>query len=273
MKLVKPTVRLIASTTVDSEAMESYLLELGVPRNKVNEFFVSEAQDEELLTAFSGKLCYNSFSPGLNPNVTKTRDDKKEYLDNILKVGHGSVLEHASFSFLLTNVSRVLTHEIVRHRAGCAVSQESLRYVRPTELRMWLPSCLESDVYGAAHVEYLVREIEKFYKILEDIYGIEDMKDFDSKKKLTSALRRILPQGMATAMVFTMNLRAARHIIQMRTARSAEEEIRLVFDEIAKILKDRVPLLMQDMLRVEEFDCIGEWTSKYPSNPYDHGKA
>jgi len=60
------------------------------------------------------------------------RSDRREYFENLLRSAHGSVLEHAGYSFALRNVSRVFTHELVRHRAGSAFSQESLRYVRLT---------------------------------------------------------------------------------------------------------------------------------------------
>src|SRR5262249_32603417 len=86
----------------------------------------------ELLVEFGGRACYRSWEPGLNVNVTKVRTDQREYFANILRSAHGSVLEHANYSFALRNVSRVLTHEIVRHRAGSAFSHDSLRYVPPT---------------------------------------------------------------------------------------------------------------------------------------------
>ncbi|MFE2749505.1 FAD-dependent thymidylate synthase [Streptomyces scopuliridis] len=61
--------------------------------------------------------------PGLNSNITRIRTDQEEHLRNILASAHGSVLEHASFFFILHNASRVVTHELARHRAGTAVSQ------------------------------------------------------------------------------------------------------------------------------------------------------
>ena len=67
---------------------------------------------------------------GLNKNVSKVRTDHDEYLRNILKQRHGSVLEHVTYSFVFHNVIRVLTHELVRHRPGVAISQESMRFVR-----------------------------------------------------------------------------------------------------------------------------------------------
>ena len=80
-----------------------------------------DSTDGERLAEFAGRLCYMSQH---NPASRSTRD----YLENIKKQGHGSVLEHASYSLLLEGVSRSLTHELVRHRAGFAYSQLSSTY-------------------------------------------------------------------------------------------------------------------------------------------------
>ena len=84
--------------------------------------WLGDSTDGERLAEFAGRLCYMSQA---NPAKRPTR----EYLDNIKKQGHGSVLEHANYSLLLEGVSRSLTHELVRHRAGFAYSQLSQRYV------------------------------------------------------------------------------------------------------------------------------------------------
>ncbi len=84
--------------------------------------WIGESTDGERLAEFAGRLCYMSQH---NPAKRETR----EYLENIKKQGHGSVLEHANYSILLEGVSRSLTHELVRHRAGFAYSQLSQRYV------------------------------------------------------------------------------------------------------------------------------------------------
>src|SRR5256885_15008610 len=76
-----------------------------------------------------------------NPAKSETR----EYLDNIKKQGHGSVLEHASYSVLLEGVSRSLTHELVRHRAGFAYSQLSQRYVDESEANFVIPPAIVGD--------------------------------------------------------------------------------------------------------------------------------
>jgi len=166
------------------------------------------------------------------------------------------------------------THELVRHRAGTAMSQESLRYVRLTKLGFWIPEVLKTydkDGKGVETVIETVKLLEEKQKQLAEIYGIEQMKDFSTKKKLTSAFRRIAPIGLSTAIIWTMNMRAARHLIQIRTSRHAEEEIRLVFDQVAKTLVSKFPGLLGD-LKCEIVDGIGEWSSKYASAPYDQEK-
>ena len=88
---------------------------------------------------FAGRLCYRSWEPGLNKNVRQVRTNVEDYLDNLLKSMHGSVLEHSFYVFIFHQVSRVFTHELVRHRVGTSISQESLRFVRLDDLPFWFP--------------------------------------------------------------------------------------------------------------------------------------
>src|ERR1700722_6761335 len=127
-----PHVFLIARPSVNVEGMRGYLAAVGgggwLGRR------LSEAGGSpnagEMIVEFGGRACYRSWEPGLNPNVSRVRSDQREYFANILRSAHGSVMEHANYSFAIRNCSRVFTHELVRHRAGSAFSQESLRYVR-----------------------------------------------------------------------------------------------------------------------------------------------
>src|SRR3989449_4876034 len=83
----------------------------------------------ELLVEFGGRACYRSWEPGLNPNVTKIRTDQREYFANILRSAHGSVLEHANFSFALRNCGRVFTHEKLRSEEHTSELQSRLHLV------------------------------------------------------------------------------------------------------------------------------------------------
>jgi len=218
-----------------------------------------QPNDSEFLIELSGRTCYRSFGVGLNPNVTKVRDNPRDYLTNVLQKGDGSVLEHASVTFAFLNVSRVATHEIVRHRAGTAMSQESLRFVRPRDIGVWIPPDLQSvsDKFSQT-----VKDIETHYRELESEFDWDKM-NFEQKKRVTSALRRILPDGIATNLVWTANHRTIRWVIEMRTDPGAEVEIRKVFGQVARICIKDYPLLYADFTSKDLPDGTTQYTPKY----------
>lgn len=275
-----PTVRLIAEPRILWDAVEDYLAEIGglpwLDRVFPTNVDVSEpgepahmmrarpiASDSELLVEYAGRRCYRSWVPGLNANVTKVREDSGVYLENILSSKHGAVLEHAQLTFDFDQVSRVFTHELVRHRAGVAISQESLRYVRLTNLGVRIPPILEPM---REELVSIVETLEEFQRDAAEAFGLDDEGvPFHHKKEVTSALRRLAPIGLSTGMVWSANLRTLRHVIAQRTAPSAEEEIRLVFDRVARIVKDRYPLLFGDFEPddAEGLASVPAWVPKH----------
>lgn len=241
MKLVEPKVFLVGETVLNHDGLEAYFEHLGIPGWK------SDApSDSEELIEIMGRLCYRSFVPGMNPNVTKVREHNLDYLQNIMKSGHGSVLEHANVNFIFADVSRVFTHELVRHRAGTAISQESLRYVRLTELGFWPPTVIRETPEAMTLMTNVVDLLEDVQKNLAELAKIEETKNFGEKKTLTSAFRRVAPLGLATTIGWSANMRAIRHCLEMRTDPHAEEEIRLVFGKVGEIMKNRYPNLFAD---------------------------
>jgi thymidylate synthase (FAD) len=253
-----PTVHLIARPQLDLDGMRAYLADVGgeswLERRLGEE---QQASPGEMLVEFGGRACYRSWEPGLNPNVTRVRTDRDEYFANILRSAHGSVLEHANYSFALRNVSRVFTHELVRHRAGSAFSQESLRYVRLTEIGFRVPPALEPV---RDQVISIVEQLEEFQVSAADQLGIdEEGLPFHVKKEITSALRRLAPIGLSTDIMWTANARTLRHVIEMRTAEGAEEELRTVFDQVARIMQAEAPGLFQDFARQDD----GSWQPEY----------
>jgi thymidylate synthase (FAD) len=254
-----PTVFLIARPSIDVEGMRGYLKDVG------GESWLERRLEEaggapnggELIVEFGGRACYRSWEPGLNPNVTKVRTDQREYFANILRSAHGSVLEHANWSFALRNVSRVFTHELVRHRAGSAFSQESLRYVRLADIGFRVPPALEPM---RDQVLSIVEQLEELQVSAASALGIDEQGvPFHVKKEVTSALRRLAPIGLSTDIVWTANARTLRHVIEMRTAEGAEEELRLVFDKVARIMQAEASGLFQDFTRQED----GAWVPEY----------
>ena len=100
------------------------------------------------LNEVAGRTCYMSFGKG--------RKSNEEYLENILSSKHGSVLEHAVWNLLITGVSRALTHELVRHRAGFGYSQLSQRYVDESEARYVVPPLYQENEALRARAEKLL---------------------------------------------------------------------------------------------------------------------
>lgn len=256
---VTPEVFLVAYPSIDHEALSDYLQAVGAYEYE-RELTAVDISDGELLVEVGGRLCYRSWEPGLNANVVKVRKDHGEYLGNILKQKHGSVLEHANYSFIFQNVSRVFTHELVRHRVGTAYSQESMRYVRLTDIPFWLPDWAQQDVTLLNRAKSILGQLEEFQKWMAlhfdlDAPGVA----FANKKQKTSFMRRFAPEGVATSIMCTMNVRTLRHVIALRTSLGAEEEIRIVMDEVAKHALQAVPNLMQDYDRNEYREWIPEF--------------
>jgi thymidylate synthase (FAD) len=151
----------------------------------------------------------------------------------------------------------VFTHELVRHRAGSAFSQESLRYVRLTDVGFRVPPALEPL---REQVVSVVEQLEELQASAAQALGLdEEGVPFAVKKEVTSALRRLAPLGLSTDIVWTANVRTLRHVIEMRTAPSAEEELRLVFGMVAELMTGEAPGLFQDFRR----DTGGAWVPEH----------
>lgn len=252
MHFIKPQVFLVGETTV-TEGMEDFL-------NTLPEWGSYSPSDAEFLTEVMGRICYRSFAPGLNPNVTKIREGNDKYLENILKSGHGSVLEHAVFSFIFKDVSRVFTHELVRHRAGTAVSQESLRYVRLTDLSCWYPPSVKEYPGATERLAESLKQAEEAEEMLGTYFGLDDPSaTFFDKKQATSFMRRLIPMGVATTIGWSVNARELRWVIETRTTVHAEEEMRFVFDKVAEIVTKRYPHLFGDFSKDEQ----EQWVPKF----------
>ena len=245
-KTVEPKVFLIGESKVNQQGLDDLLAHLGV-----GDWKSDASSDMELLCEVFGRACYKSFGTGLNPNVTRLRKTNRSYLTNIIEKGDGSVLEHGVVNFFLADVSRVFTHELVRHRVGTAISQESLRFVRLTDLDWYAPVSIQESPEAMSIFARTFEELGRLQQELADLFQIDEKTSFDEKKEITSALRRVAPIGLSTNIGWSSNMRTLRHVIEQRTAPWAEEEIRLVFGQIAKLAIERWPNVFGDY-RVEE---------------------
>ncbi len=275
-RIVQPKVFYTGVSKLNMDAIVAYLEYTGNTDflHSIKAAKEAGVNDSEILCSMFGKLCYKSLTLGQNANVTRIRDIPDNFKSGILAVAHGSVLEHAQLNFIITDCSRVFTHELVRHRVGTAFSQTSGRYVRIENLKV---------IVGPDLIDY-AEDIDEYCKLVEDfVFKLEcktglriqtpegewvpnDKMNFDQKKKLTSSIRRFAPNGQANEIALSLNLRALRHILQIRTARSAEWEIRAVFGQVYGLLKDEFPLLLSDA-KVEIVDGLPEITGM-KAQPY-----
>lgn len=272
-----PEVFLIAAPQIRTAGMLEYLRRVG-GESWFNRVFQVERDSSdptgsrsyvpipaaEGLVEFMGRLCYRSWEPGLNKNVTRVREDRGDYLLNILKSEHGSVLEHAQFSFACHDVARFVYDEIVRHRVGVAISGQSGRYVRMDEIGLRIPPFLKPRTQKL--MQRLVEEIEETYVDMVQIEGLDDEGvDFAHKKRVTSALRRIAPHGQGWSFGWSANVRTLRHVIEKRTDAHAEEEVRIWADQVGRIMAEECPLLFGDYALMAESapDDVPEWITRF----------
>lgn len=184
--------------------------------------------EPEALTQFAGQLCYLS----LGNDKRTPLSDNKSYIERIFKAGHGSVLEHSSYSVLMLGIDRACTHELVRHRAGTAFSQVSQRYVDGTHLRFVLPWEYRSSKRLTALFEMDIDRALESYRIKsqslrEVMPKREDESNTDYRKRIQSCSRETLPNCTEAPIIITANTRSWRHIISMRTSPHADVRIRV----------------------------------------------
>jgi thymidylate synthase (FAD) len=204
--------------------------------------WIGESTDGERLAEFAGRLCYMSQH---NPAKRQTR----EYLENIKKQGHGSVLEHSNYSLLLEGVSRSLTHELVRHRAGFAYSQLSQRYVDESEANFVIPPAIVGDealerawreqveAAQAAYVSLVAELMTRYGWVADKVHR---------RKMAREAARAVLPNATETKIVVTANARAWRTMLELRSSEGAELEIRRTAVAALRLLQREAPGFFSD---------------------------
>ncbi|HEX6631737.1 MAG TPA: FAD-dependent thymidylate synthase [Gemmatimonadaceae bacterium] len=204
--------------------------------------WIGESTDGERLAEFAGRLCYMSQR---NPASRSTR----EYLENIKRQGHGSVLEHANYSLLLEGVSRSLTHELVRHRAGFAYSQLSQRYVDESEANFVVPPAMLGDdaLVGAWQAQIDAAQAAYVALVGELMTRYQWVADRVHRRKMArEAARGVLPNSTETKIVVTGNARAWRTMLELRSSEGAELEIRRLAVAVLRVLQQEAPAFFCD---------------------------
>ncbi len=180
--------------------------------------------DAENLLEKAGRLCYDT--------VDKL-GTKENWLASRVKEGHESLIEHGVATFYI-KASRVLTHELVRHRIA-SYSQRSQRYVKENKADYIFPVEIAGDA-----------EREKVFTEAMDAAWSAYRKLLDAGLKAEIA-RYVLPNACATEIICTWNFREIRHIIKLRTSPAAQMEFRVVAGKIRDIMKEQAPKVFGDI--------------------------
>ena len=244
----KPKVYLLGRQTVVDEELERFLADEGL------QFSTDTSDAAEVLAEVAGRTCYMSFGKG--------RKSNQEYLENILSSKHGSVLEHAVWNLLITGVSRSLTHELVRHRAGFGYSQLSQRYVDEGDARYVVPPLYQENEALRARWQQTIDCVRKAYVELADATAQyvqqkhPEMAPRDRRKWARQAARSILPNACETKVFVTGNSRAWRHFLELRGSPHADTEIRLLAVEVGRVLVKESPNIFHDVEIVDDPDGL-----------------
>ena len=185
-----------------------------------------KTSDSEQLVEYAGRLCWDT-TDKLGENLRRIQE--------WIEVGHESVIEHASATFYI-RASRVLTHELVRHRLA-SYSQRSQRYVKETEGRYITPPEISQVAKTKGDNVF-----EKAMRDAWDAYG--NLLRLGIKPEIA---RYVLPNACETQIVMTMNFRELRHFIKLRTSERALPEMQAVAGKIRRIMKEQAPKVFEDL--------------------------
>jgi thymidylate synthase (FAD) len=236
---------------VGKQVMEESEVDRFLSDHEVDHWTTDTDEAGQKLAEVAGRMCYMSFArprPGGNSS----------YLRNIIEVGHGSVLEHAVYNFILTGVSRSFTHELIRHRAGFGYSQLSQRYVDESQCEFVEPAVIAQDPELHELFVKTVAECQRAYVELTQKLADRIERDFpdlartDRRKMARQAARSVLPNATETKIFVTVNARALRHFFFLRGNIHAEDEIRTVAVAMWRIMREQAPNFFADIELREE---------------------
>lgn len=186
--------------------------------------------DPERTVALAARLCYSPAAIG-DLQERLSRSDITTFLEKIMSLGHQSVLEHASFTFGIEGISRVTSHQLVRHRIA-SFSQQSQRYVSHTDnFAAVIPPTIAAR-------EDLKERFEAQLQSLHEAYAA-----FVEAGIPAEDARYLLPNATETKIIMTMNARELLHFFALRCCERAQWEIRAMTVEMLKVVKEVAPVI------------------------------
>ncbi|WP_196594364.1 FAD-dependent thymidylate synthase [Pectinatus sottacetonis] len=193
---------------------------------------IKYTSEPERTVAMAARLCYSSV--GAEELSEKMTDEQVEKLvKKIVGMGHASTLEHVTFTFAIEGVSRVLTHQLVRHRIA-SYSQQSQRYVAEHDFEYIIPPSITKNAAAEKKFTELMSLIRKTY---------DELTTMDIPKE---DARYVLANATETKIVATFNTRSLLHFFSLRCCNRAQWEIRAMANMMLKEVKKAAPLLFKN---------------------------
>lgn len=203
--------------------------------------------DPEATVAAAARLCYSARGAAeLKENLTEK--ETGVFIRKLISSGHLSPLEHVSFSFAIEGVSRVLTHQLVRHRIA-SYSQKSQRYVDEEDFQYILPPSVAANPQTSALFQEKMEDLRAAYKELARLVPREDA-------------RYLLPNATETKIVSTMNARSLYNFFRLRCCQRAQWEIR----DLALRMREEVRKVAPSLFALAGPSCETEgicWEGKF----------
>ena len=195
---------------------------------------LSYTANPERLCCAAAKLTHEPEERDFIEMMNNTSEDHiDKILKHILKLGHESIIEHASFTFYIEGVSRALTHQLVRHRVA-SYSQQSQRYVSLQNFAYVVPPKIQEKPELKKKFDELMTAIAQEYEKFQEEVPTEDA-------------RAVLPNACTTKIVVTMNARELRHFFELRCHKTAQSEIRELAFKMLELASEATPIFFADL--------------------------
>jgi len=208
--------------------------------------------EPERVVAMAARLCYSAI--GAEELSERLSEEKvREMVEKMVASGHASTIEHVSFTFGIEGVSRVLTHQLVRHRIA-SYDQQSQRYVAEHDFEYITPHTIEEKPEARAKYDALLEQIRKAY---------DDLVEMGIPKE---DARYVLANATETKILVTMNARSLLHFFQLRCCNRAQWEIR----EMAYKMLEEVQKVAPTLFKNAGASCVS--TGRCPEGAMTCGK-
>ena len=190
---------------------------------------IAYTPEPDIIAAAAAKLTHSKSE--IEELLKGDREKLKKLLRIVIKMGHTSVIEHAYFTFAISEVSRSLTHQLVRHRIA-SYSQQSQRYVEQSLEYVTPPSILKNEKIRKKYDE-MMKKIWEFYEEMKEEIPLEDA-------------RYILPNATHTKIIVSMNARSLLNFFELRCCLHAQWEIRKLAWRMLHLVKKVAPVIFEN---------------------------